>query len=70
MQAKLKVFGQRLKVLREQKGKTQQEMGELLGCSASNYQKMEYGLVNVPATTLMTLADFFGVTTDFLLGRE
>lgn len=45
-------------------------MGELLGCSDRNYQRIEYGETNVPATTLMVLADYFGVTTDHLLGRS
>ncbi len=31
---------------------------------------MEYGEVNVPSLTLTALADYFGVTTDYLLGRE
>ena len=31
---------------------------------------MEYGYVNVPSLTLITLADYFHVTTDYLLGRE
>ena len=35
-----------------------------------HYQKIEYGYVNVPSLTLIKLADFFGVTTDYLLGRS
>ena len=35
-----------------------------------NYQRFEYGKINVSATTLCFLADFFGVTTDYLLGRS
>lgn len=70
LQEELKKFGQRLKDLRIKAGKTQQDMAGLLGCSTSNYQKMEYGQVNLPATSLMKLADYFGVTTDYLLGRE
>ena len=35
-----------------------------------HYQKIEYGQVNVPATTLCALADYFGVSTDYLLGRH
>ena len=53
-------FGARLKELRNSQKKTQDFMGEFLGCTKSNYQKMEYGKVNVPATTLITLADYFG----------
>ena len=35
-----------------------------------HYQKIEYGQVNVPATTLCALADYFGVSTDYLRGRR
>ena len=67
---KLVVFGKRLKELRSSVKQTQRSMGELLGCTISNYQKIEYGEINIPITSLMTLADYFGVTTDYLLGRS
>ncbi len=35
-----------------------------------NYQRMEKGEINVQALTLCTLADYFGVSTDYLLGRS
>lgn len=65
----LKRFGLRLKELRISEKKTQKFMAELLACSYSNYQKIEYGQVNIPITSLMILADYFGVTTDYLLDR-
>lgn len=61
---------QRLKPLRNSKGLTQKEMAALLGCTDRHYQKIEYGEVNLPSTTLIFLADYFGVTTDYLLGRR
>jgi len=67
---KLIIFGKRVKELRISAGQTQRSMGELLGCTISNYQKIEYGDVNIPITSLMILADYFGVTTDYLLGRS
>ena len=63
-------FAARLKALRRQKKQTQKDMAALLGCTVSNYQKIEYGQVNIPITTLITLADYFGVSADYLLGRE
>ena len=45
-------------------------MAELLGVTERHYQKIEYGHINVSATTLILLADYFHVTTDYLLGRE
>lgn len=63
-------LGQRLKVLRQSKGLRQKDMAELMGITEQNYQRYEYGKINVPATTLAFFADFFGVTTDYLLGRS
>ena len=63
-------FGNRLKELRKRKGLTQQNMADMMGLTMRNYQRYEYGMINVPATTLNFFADFFNVTTDFLLGRE
>lgn len=67
---RLVIFGEKLKELRISSRQTQKSMGELLGCTISNYQKIEYGKVNIPITSLMILADYFGVTTDYLLGRS
>lgn len=70
MKIVLPSFAERVKPLRREKGVTQKQMAELLGCTEQHYQKIEYGKVNVPATTVIFLADYFGVTTDYLLGRS
>ncbi|MCI9028409.1 MAG: helix-turn-helix transcriptional regulator [Lawsonibacter sp.] len=62
-------FGKRLKALRREKGLKQIDMAEIMGMTDRQYQSYEYGKVNVPATTLNFFADYFGVTTDYLLGR-
>ena len=41
-QFSLKLFGQRLLALRQEQHLTQKAMAEYLGCTASNYQKMEH----------------------------
>ncbi len=66
----LKEFGKRLKALRKEKGLKQVDMANIMEMTDRQYQRYEYGMVNVPATTLNFFADFFGVTTDYLLGRE
>ena len=45
-------------------------MAELLNCVNRHYQKIEAGKVNIPTSTLITLADFFNVSVDYLLGRS
>lgn len=59
-----------LKKLRASRGLTLQEVAEKSGVSYSAYQKYELGLRELGAKSLEKLADFFGVTTDYLLGRE
>ena len=62
-------FSMRLKALRGEKGLTQRQMAELLECTEGHYQKIEYGTINLPTLDLIFLADYFGVSTDYLLGR-
>ncbi|NBI08529.1 XRE family transcriptional regulator [Colidextribacter sp. OB.20] len=62
-------FGKRLRTLREEKGLKQREMAEIMGVKLRQYQRYEYGEVGVPLEVLNFFADFFGVTTDYLLGR-
>ena len=64
------IFSARLKQLRQKNGLTQRKMSEILHVTTNHYQKIEYGNVNIPVSTLCILADYFGVTTDYLLGRE
>jgi len=65
----LMIMGQRLKELRKEKRLRQAEMAKLLGITPQHYQRIEYGKINISALTLYTLADYFGVSTDYLLGR-
>ena len=67
---RLTIMGQRLKELRKERRIYQREMGDLLGITLQHYQKMEKGEVNIPSLTLCTLADYFGVSADYLLGRS
>lgn len=65
----LKIMAERIRELREQDGLTQKNMAEILGCTPSHYQKIEYGKINIPTTTLAFFADYFNVSADYLLGR-
>ena len=66
----LKILGERLHQLRKGRSLKQKDMAEILDVTLRHYQRMEHGLVNVSALTLCALADFFSVTTDYLLGRD
>ena len=62
--------GQILKDLRKSKGLNQSELASMLEISNQAYQKYEYGTAEPNYDTLCKLADFYGVTTDYLLGRD
>lgn len=59
-----------LRELRKQKGATQGDIAQLLGFSTTAYQNYERGINEPSNKSLCILADFYGVTTDYLLGRE
>jgi transcriptional regulator with XRE-family HTH domain len=67
---KMPKFSTRLKELRKEKHLKQVEMAKILECTETHYQQIEYGHVNIPSLTLEALADFFNVSTDYLLGRS
>lgn len=66
----MEIFAERVRALRIEKGVKQREMAEVLGIGLRAYQYYE-GSVHYPDVPgLMKLADFFGVSTDYLLGRS
>lgn len=66
----LKILGHRLHELRKERKVQQKSMAELLDVTLRHYQRMEHGDVNIPCLTLCTLADYFEVSADYLLGRS
>jgi transcriptional regulator with XRE-family HTH domain len=63
-------FGQRLYELREAAGLTQAQVAAKLGISHRAYAFWEREPTAVRAEQLATLAEMFGVTADFLVGRQ
>lgn len=66
----MKIFAERLKQLRQEQKKTQTEMAEYLGLKIRAYQYYESGGHYPEVPNLIKIADYFGVTTDYLLGRS
>ncbi len=60
----------RLRDLREDRDLTQAAIGELLGTTQQQYYKYEKGIQEIPVHHLLTLADFYKVSVDYLLGRK
>ena len=59
----------RLKELRQEKGLTQQDVANGTHISRSVLSQYESGIVDPTAAVISRLADFFEVSTDYLLGR-
>lgn len=55
--------------LRLDKGYTQKQIAEMLGISQNTYSQYEIGVLNYPVDVIIKLADFYGTSTDYLLGR-
>ena len=60
---------EQLQQLRKSRGLTQDDLAEILGISLSSYQKYERDAISPSYETLCKIADFYHVTTEYLLGR-
>lgn len=63
-------FSERIRELRQEKGMKQREMADILGVKLRSYQNYEGGDRRPDYEGLVALADYFDVTTDYLLGRS
>jgi transcriptional regulator with XRE-family HTH domain len=59
----------RIRTIRRQKDLSGTKVAEMLGISAQYYYDIEKGKRNLSAEMATRLAEIFGVTTDYLLGR-
>ena len=62
------LLGQRLKELREERGLTQKQLSAKLGLNSVTYLHYEKAQREPPLAVLVQMAQFFEVTTDYLLG--
>jgi len=59
----------RLRDLREDHDKTQQQIADVLGTSQTMYARYERGANELPIRHLLALCNYYGVSADYLLGR-
>ena len=59
----------RIRDLREDRDLSQTQVAELLKVHQTTYSDYELGRLTVPVSALHTLADYYGVSVDYLLGR-
>lgn len=63
-------YAQRIKILREKRGMTQEQVAILLKTSQQYYGKYENGIRPLPIEHLITLCKFYKVSADWVLGLK
>lgn len=63
------MYTNRLRDLREDRDLPQKELATLLRVHQTTYSDYELGRLNIPIGALHLLADFYGVSIDYLLCR-
>ena len=61
-------YTQKIRDLREDKDLTQAQIAQLLGTTKNQIGKYERGEQEMPIKHLITLAKFYNVSTDYILG--
>ena len=64
------ILGERLKELREDKNLTQKQIAAVLNINSVTYLHYEKSQREPPLSLLADMANFYGVTVDYLLGLE
>lgn len=63
------IFNERLRMLREEMGVSQDAVAKAVGIALRNYQRLEKDGNGPNVKTLVQIADFFHVSLDYLMGR-
>ena len=58
-----------LRGIREDRDIRQREVADVLGVSQNTYSQYETGVIALTAEMLIKLADYYGVSIDYLLDR-
>ena len=64
------IFGERLRKLRNEKKVNQKTIAELLNVTITQVSDIENGKTTTSLERVYILADYFNVSTDYLLGRS
>lgn len=63
------LFGNRLRMLRTQNRKNQEQMAKLLKIQRTTYGEYERGKISPPMEKVQILANYFDVSVDYLMGN-
>ena len=69
MRVNMKILAERIKLLREQRGLLQKTVASDLSIGNTTLSNYEKNISSPNPEMLVTLADYFGTSTDYLLGR-
>ena len=61
-------FSVRIRFFRKERGLKQQELADALSVKLRTYQGYEYGESYPEVAKLLAIAEFFGVSLDYLMG--
>ena len=64
------ILPERLKTLRKSKRLTQDQLAEVLQIGVQTIKRYETGKQDASSTHVVLIADYFHVSTDYLLGRS
>lgn len=64
------MYFKRIEDLRVDHDLTQQEVADYLGCQREVYRRYEKGTRTIPVDFLIKLADYYGVSVDYILEHE
>ncbi len=64
----MKTYPERLRELREDRDLLQRDIAVIIGTTQQVYSRYENGQNEMPIRHLITLAQFYGVTSDYILG--
>lgn len=64
----VKIFGERLTVIRQQRNLSQVSVSKTVGITQTQLSDMENGKTGTTLPRLVKLAEFYHVSTDYLLG--
>ena len=63
------MYFQRIMDLRKEHNLTQQDIANLLHCQREVYRRHEKGIRDIPISSILTLAKYYNVSVDYLLGE-
>jgi transcriptional regulator with XRE-family HTH domain len=62
------MFSEKIRILRQERGMTQSEVAKAIKMSMRGYQDLELGVMP-RSDKLLTIADYYNVSIDWLMGR-